>query len=278
MKSDWIGNIMVMDMIDSASRFYASLAATASAPASKESPPEPTLVTFAETYQAMAKPQLRGGDSLEGLGPGSQGPGVARLQKILKKWNRNLGVEVTGRYDAATEKGMALYRAIYTQGSRGKTVDSTVAGHLQAMEDGSFWKNPPTKTAGQKLLYEAAQQLGKPYHLGGDGHRSTDCGLLTSQAAHRGTGVNLSRMADEQYRQARDQEGLKMTARPGAGDLLFYRIPTSQSSIAYGGVTHVGIHVDEDWVLAASSGAGRVVIQSAQPLKGFCAGAGRLDQ
>lgn len=227
--------------------------------------PIPQQVTFSNVYTQTAK------SAFEGIGPGSRGAQVSKLQETLRKWNPRLGVEVNGTFDQATEKAVVLYRAIYS-GTEGAKIDATTAGHLSAMRDGTFWKNPPLKTPGQQLLYQASQQIGKPYVLGGDGQYSTDCGQLVKSSASK---ANLSRCADEQYRSAKTgKHGLSSGEKPRPGDLLFFNYPTSQSGLAYGGVTHVGIHVNSQWTLAASSSAGRVVMQRSAPMQAYLADVG----
>lgn len=227
--------------------------------------PIPQQVTFSKVYTQTAK------SAFEGIGPGSRGAQVSKLQETLRKWNPRLGVEVNGTFDHNTEKAVSLYRSIYS-GTEGSKIDSTTAGHLRAMQDGSFWENPPVKTAGQQLLYQASQQIGKPYVLGGDGHYCTDCGQLVKTSAGK---AGLSRCADEQYRSAKSgKHGLTSGERAKPGDLLFFNYPTSQSGLAYGGITHVGIHVNSKWTLAASSSAGRVVMQRSAPMQSNLADVG----
>lgn len=227
--------------------------------------PVPQQVSFSNVYTQTAK------SAFEGIGPGARGVQVSRLQETLRKWNPRLGVEVNGTFDHTTEKAVSLYRAIYS-GTEGSKIDSTTAGHLSAMQDGTFWKNPPVKTVGQQLLYQAAQQIGKPYVLGGDGQYSTDCGQLVRTSAAK---TGLGRCADEQYRSAKTgRHGLTTGDKPQPGDLLFFNYPTSQSNLAYGGITHVGIHVNSQWTLAASSSAGRVVMQRAAPMQPYLAEVG----
>lgn len=218
---------------------------------------------FAESYKEAEI------STFQGLGPGSKGTLVQRLQKTLARWNPRLGVENNGVFDLKTERALALYQAIYSSAPTSGGISKEVSGHLVRMENGSFWTNPPTKSPGQMLLYQAAQHLDKPYRLGGDGLYSTDCGRLVQQAATQ-LSPALGRCADEQYRSAcQGQKGLSVCARPRAGDLAFFRFPTSQSAQAYAGVTHVGIHVDSNWTLAASAGAGKVVLQKSAPLRPF---------
>ena len=86
---------------------------------------------------------------------------------------------------------------------------------------------------------------------------------------------SLSRCADEQYRSAKiGKRGLSSGEKARPGDLLFFKYPTSQSGLAYGGSTHVGIHVNSQWTLAASSSAGRVVMQRSAPMQPYLAEVG----
>ncbi|MBT9588552.1 C40 family peptidase [bacterium] len=232
----------------------------------EEPPPLPQVVTlrgnFSDVYQQVETA------AFAGLGPASVGPKVSRLQKILARWNPRLGVEVNGVFDLKTERAISLYQAIYSK-SGGAVISGEVSQHLVRMSDGSFWNHPPTKTPGQQLLYQAAQQLGVPYRLGGDGVSSTDCGRLVQQSTAK-LAPELSRCADEQYRSAqKGLHGLSVVREPQAGDLVFFRYPSSQSGEAYAGVTHVGLRVDSNWMLAASAGAGKVVVQKSAPLRPY---------
>lgn len=232
---------------------------------------------FKRVIMATANPKGEGPlpaleEPFAGLHHGQRGPRVERLQRILQRWNPRLKVGRTGVYDQATRRAVTLYRAIYSSGGSGGSVDDASAVHLRKMEDGSFWDSPPTKTKAQEMLYNAAQKLGVPYVLGGDGKQSIDCGSLTAGAM----GGATSRLADMQYLAARKGEGLSFHRdRPEPGDLIFYRIPTRQSHIAYDGVTHVTMYVGDGLMLAASSSAGKVILQPTAQLQRYTAGFGR---
>lgn len=222
--------------------------------------------------------EARPPEPFEGLRLGDRGASVARVQKVLARWNRQLRVEITGVYDARTRRALTLYQAIYGPGGDGSAIDAETARHLRRMEDGTFWLDPPPKTPAQKILYHASRCLGIPYRLGGDGVHATDCGKLTARALREaGVHPQASRLADMQYRDAeRGNGGLRLTrGEPRPGDLVFFRIPTRQSSLAYRGITHVALYVGGGLILAASSGAGRVVLQQLSPLAPYLAGYGR---
>lgn len=231
----------------------------------ESSPPLPTPVPLPST------------NPLEGLKLGDRGSKVERLQKVLKKWNKNLHVGSPGLYDSRTQSAVTLYKAIYGTGQTGQAIDSTTAEYLQGMEDGTFWNDPPAKTPAQEMLYHASRKLGTPYVLGGDGHRTTDCGMLTKLAL-QGAGVtpSVSRLADMQYVSARNsRNGLDFAKEPQAGDLIFYRVPTSQSGQAVDGITHVTMYVGDGTMLAASSSRGEVTLQPLSELEPYVAGYGR---
>lgn len=219
-------------------------------------------------------------EPFEGLSHGQKGADVKRVQKVLGKWNSALGVKATGVYDRKTRDALTLYKAIYGGEGGGAEIDGTTAKYLRQMEEGTFWEAPPVKTAQQEMLYHASRHLGKPYVLGGDGVRSTDCGMLTSQAMKQSGVGSFSRLADMQYRSARrGEQGLNFhNSEPVAGDLIFFRVPTRQSSIAYDGVTHVTMYVGDGLTLAASSGAGKVILQPLEQLDHYVAGFGRVKE
>lgn len=197
---------------------------------------------------------------------GEAGPRVERLQGVLRKWNPRLDVGPAGCYTQRTAEALTLFKVIYGSGADGQRVDGRTAENLARMEDGSFWKSPPRKSPGGEILYHASRDLGVPYSMGGDGQRATDCGMLTRRAVvHAGLADStFSRLADVQYYYAeRGLKGMKLrSSEPRAGDLVFFTNPTRQSHQAYQGVTHVGLYVGEGRILAASSGRGRVVMQS----------------
>ena len=217
-------------------------------------------------------------EALEGIRQGDSGPKVRRVQKILQRWNKGLGVRPHGTYDQTTRDALTLFKAIYGKGGSGAQIDRATAHHLRQMEDGTFWHNPPKKSLAQATLYHASRELGKPYRLGGNGKNSIDCGLLTAQAFRRAGGSHkTSRLADMQYLSARQGTGgLQFQSHsPEAGDFIFYRVPTRQSGISYDGVTHVTLYVGDGLMLAASSAAGRVILQPTRQLHNYEAGFGR---
>jgi len=201
-----------------------------------------------------------------GQGDRDSSPGgpIRRLQAVLERWNPRLDLDASGTYDERTRRAVQLFKAVYGTGRDGRSMDAGTADLVQRMEDGSFWSAPAPKSAAGRILHAASQDLGKPYRMGGDGVTSTDCAMLTRRALVRAgvADADLTRLADQQLRDAEQgSNGLQRVTSPKPGDLVFFDNRTSQSSVAYKGVTHVGIWLGGGLMLAASSGQGKVVIQ-----------------
>ncbi|MFB8198501.1 C40 family peptidase, partial [Kitasatospora purpeofusca] len=91
----------------------------------------------------------------------------------------------------------------------------------------------PSSDRAESVIGYALAQLGKPYVWGGDGPTGYDCSGLVQQAFRR-AGVELPRVADDQYAATTPitQDRLRR------GDLLFW----SDSGRA-SGIHHVGIYL-----------------------------------
>ncbi len=214
----------------------------------------------------------------EGLRMGSEGDAVKRMQQVLQRWNPRLDVAADGRWDERTRQAVQLYKGVYGTGQDGRSMDTATAKNLTAMEAGTFWNAAPEKSLAGRILYAASQDLGKPYRMGGDGERSTDCAMLTRRSLERAGAADVTRLADAQYADAeRSRNGMRLVADPKPGDLIFFDNPTRQSGQAYRGVTHVGIYMGGDQMLAASSAQGRVVLQRLQGLARHVVGYGRAS-
>lgn len=97
-----------------------------------------------------------------------------------------------------------------------------------------------------ELVNAALSQVGTPYRLGGNSPREgLDCSGLTAYA-HRAAGLKIPRMAAEQRQSAKPVKG----AKPGPGDLVFFRIPPEGE--------HVGLMVDWERFVHASTSQQRV--------------------
>ncbi len=91
---------------------------------------------------------------------------------------------------------------------------------------------------------------GVPYHYGGTSRSGFDCSGFTSYI-YRKKGINLPHSAADQY-----HHGKKVSSKElKAGDLVFFHT-TRQ------GVSHVGIYAGEGKFVHASSGGGRVRVDS----------------
>ena len=98
------------------------------------------------------------------------------------------------------------------------------------------------------LVREAEQWLGTPYRYGGSEKGvGTDCSGLTMEVYRRVTGIKIPRNSAEQQRFCvpLKRDNLR------AGDLVFF-----SSAKGRGGVSHVGIYVDEGVFVHASSSRG----------------------
>lgn len=212
------------------------------------------------------------------LGLGSRGGAVKDLQKTLNSWLPKLRLRLTGRYGYKTHKAVTLFKAIHNTGTDGRKIDLQTAKLLTGVKDGTFWKfNPdkadqyrPEKTIAGEILHKAAFDLGIPYRLGGDGNYTTDCAMLTKRALIKSGAVDQAfkynystRLADIQYRLAENRRGnLQLVSKPEPGDLIFFKNTSYQASIAYKRITHTGIYVGENVMLAASPSYGGVTLQN----------------
>jgi peptidoglycan DL-endopeptidase CwlO len=108
--------------------------------------------------------------------------------------------------------------------------------------------NVPGSSYGEKAVYLASLQKGKPYVYGSTGPYSFDCSGLV-QYVYRQLGKNLPRVAQSQYNAT--------TRVPQAGkqpgDLIFFGSP--------GNITHVGIYAGNGYMWAAPQTGGVVSLR-----------------
>ncbi len=202
---------------------------------------------------------------------------IWRVQRVLSLWGKKLPLKLNGAYDDDTMKAVLLYKAVYGTGKDGGSVDALTARYLLAMESGSFWKDPPKKSAGGELLYAAMQDLGIPYRLGGDGTITTDCARFTQKALLAASvilfpspvvevlrRVPYLRTADFQWKWAKYGAAAGFPAylhvrekgKETAGDLVFFK-ETYHPREDYwwtticDHVTHVGIYIGGGYMIAA---------------------------
>jgi cell wall-associated NlpC family hydrolase len=106
----------------------------------------------------------------------------------------------------------------------------------------------PGSTIGEKAVYLASLQKGKPYVWGATGPYSFDCSGLV-QYVFRQLGRSLPRVAQAQYSYSTKvpQSGKQ------PGDLIFYGTP--------GNITHVGIYAGNGYMWAAPATGGVVSLR-----------------
>jgi cell wall-associated NlpC family hydrolase len=92
-----------------------------------------------------------------------------------------------------------------------------------------------------------------PYVYGGTSRSGFDCSGLT-QYVYRHLGKNIRRTAEEQFREFRRIS----KARAWSGDLVFFHETSDPNSYVY----HVGIYEGGHDMVAASTGADRVIRES----------------
>jgi cell wall-associated NlpC family hydrolase len=106
----------------------------------------------------------------------------------------------------------------------------------------------PTSEAEARLLDAASEWMGTPYRFGGTTKRGVDCSALVRAVYEGAFGLRLTRSTRTQVREGREVG--KHELRPG--DLVFFRTGRNQR--------HVGIYLDGNRLLHASSSQNRVMI------------------
>jgi lipoprotein Spr len=101
-----------------------------------------------------------------------------------------------------------------------------------------------------EILYykEVCNWLGAPYKLGGNTPQGTDCSGFVTVIYERVFGIKLPRQSAQQAEQLKPSEKRKL--KPG--DLYFFN--TSGK-----GVSHVGMHLTDDFFIHASTQKGVIV-------------------
>lgn len=111
----------------------------------------------------------------------------------------------------------------------------------------------PAVTLNSELASYAKHLEGVPYVYGGTTTSGFDCSGLTGYV-YRHFHKDLPRTANDQFHAVRHIS--KADARPG--DLIFFHVSSNPSSYVY----HVAIYEGGEYMVAASSGAGRVEWES----------------
>ena len=102
-------------------------------------------------------------------------------------------------------------------------------------------------TPGDRAVFFAFSQLGKPYIWGGNGPAGYDCSGLTLASWQHGAGVTFARVADDQYHTA----GTPVTpAQLSAGDLVFWGTSSTDWTTVY----HAALYVGGDQIVESTDG------------------------
>lgn len=128
-----------------------------------------------------------------------------------------------------------------------KTVH-TNSGYTEARKQAEQERRRIVHESTDDLVREAERWLGTPYRYGGSEKGvGTDCSGLTMEIYRRVAGIKIPRNSAEQQKFCRPIGRDKLSA----GDLVFF-----SSAKGRGGVSHVGIYVDEGVFVHASSSRG----------------------
>jgi cell wall-associated NlpC family hydrolase len=112
---------------------------------------------------------------------------------------------------------------------------------------------PAKATLNSELAAYVKRLEGIPYVYGGTSPRGFDCSGLT-QYVYKHYGRGIPRTANEQFNAFRAVS--RADARPG--DLIFFHVSSNPDSYVY----HVGVYEGGNYMVAASTGAGRVIWES----------------
>lgn len=150
------------------------------------------------------------------------------------RWNPADAIFSAARYLKANGAPRELQRAIFAYNHSQEYVETVLRWAATYEQQATPIAGAPgggTGAAGTALAF-ALRQLGVPYVWGGESPSGYDCSGLV-QASYRTAGINLPRVAQEQYDAG---PRLPASAPLAPGDLVFF----GQSP---GDVTHVGIVV-----------------------------------
>ncbi|MCX4750595.1 bifunctional lytic transglycosylase/C40 family peptidase [Kitasatospora sp. NBC_01287] len=141
--------------------------------------------------------------------------------------------------------GLDLHAAIYAYNHADWYVDEVLTQARAYAKDARLQAEavlPPNQTTATTIAY-ARSKIGTPYEWGGTGTpgHGYDCSGLT-QAAYAAAGVNLPRVAQDQYNATLK---LPSTAPLLPGDLLFYGADLTN-------ITHVGLYTGDGQMIDAA--------------------------
>lgn len=174
---------------------------------------------------------------------GDEGEEVLALQQALENEGFCIG-ELDGVYGKVVENAVKSYQYEHNlemTGEVNKELYRTLL-HQELPDRFSVSRNIGMI---RRLVGTAVSLQGVPYVFGGTSPYGFDCSGFV-QYVFRVAGLNLPRMADEQY------YATKRTKMPKEGDLVFFETYTS-------GVSHVGIYVGGNRFVHASSSRGVII-------------------
>lgn len=173
---------------------------------------------------------------------GDEGQGVMEIQNRLREFGYQL--EATGKFDAATVSVIKEFQA------KMELVQDGIVGEdtFQKLMERPM---PPNRsgiiTSLRRIISTSLSYQGVPYHFGGTTPNGFDCSGFT-RFVFAQVGINLPRMADDQYYQGRKINKSDLSS----GDLVYFTTYTS-------GVSHVGIYLGGGEFVSATSSAGIAV-------------------
>lgn len=175
--------------------------------------------------------------------------------KVVQEALRAQGytVDVDGLFGVGTEQAVRAYQAangLEADGVVGQETFYSLTGQvlptgpIRRFGNGGFGSSKGTAVnsgLAKRLLGIASQYEGVPYVFGGTSPSGFDCSGFT-RYVYSAVGVDLPRMADEQYGIGNDVSMSNLAP----GDLVFFSTYTA-------GVSHVGIYIGDNQFINASS-------------------------
>ena len=172
---------------------------------------------------------------------GDQGQEILDIQKRLVELSYPVS-SLDGDFGGETESAVKKFQA-----DKGLEVDGVIG---EATYKALMNKALPVNRArdiNRSIIRAAYSCIGVPYVFGGTSRGGFDCSGFT-QYAYRRAGLELPRMADEQYYAGRRISSSNLRA----GDLVFF-------STYEAGASHVGIYIGDGQFIHAGSSTGVTV-------------------
>jgi cell wall-associated NlpC family hydrolase len=163
---------------------------------------------------------------------------------------------VRGDLLAGEQPKVVAYHAPAKHSRSSHSATARLASYTPSRRSGRSSRNTPRYAAnlpstGNNILDFARSMAGTPYRYGAASRSGTDCSGFALQVMRQG-GVKMPRTAAEQSRKGQKVSGGDLKA----GDLVFFH-PSRGSRIS-----HVGIYMGNGKFIHASSGGGKVQVNS----------------